>query len=627
MLLSVRALSKTFHLSQNGNREVTPFREVSFEVKQGTFLGITGPSGVGKSSILKCVYRTYLSTSGHIYYRSADNGVVDLAGMPERSVIHLRKREIGYVSQFLRVIPRVSALRLVAERLQSAGIARDQAADRAGAMLERMQLPRRLWDSHPASFSGGEQQRLNLARAAIVSPRLLILDEPTASLDAVSKASVLELLQDMKRQGTTMLGVFHDIAFMERIADQLLDLRVSNLSIKGQGVMTTIIRGGKLVLPDEVIEGDAVLEAGAIARIVPGGVSARELERAEEVIEAASCFVMPGMIDIHNDAAEKEVQPRPGAVFPMKQAYFELDKKLAAVGITTIYHSVRLCQGDGVREEALNLTIIESIRKLAVLRASVRHRIHLRYEITYFDGLAALERLLAQRAIQLLSYMDHTPGQGQYREVGSFKQYKKKMYGISEEDSARLIANMQKLQAKVDWSRLRQIAVAASEQGIALASHDDDSPEKIGFMQKLGLVITEFPLNLETALFARAQGIHAAVGAPNVVRGGSTGNNLRAIEAIEAKGADILCSDYSPSSMLPAVFKLAESGIGLPEAVRMVSLNPAEALGISERQGAVSPGRSADLLIVELIEGYPVVKRTLVDGHTVYRAAFVPGNR
>jgi alpha-D-ribose 1-methylphosphonate 5-triphosphate synthase subunit PhnL len=227
MLLSVRALSKTFHLSQNGNMEVTPFREVSFEIKQGTFLGITGPSGVGKSSILKCIYRTYLPTSGHVYYQSANNGVMDLADMPERSIIHLRKREIGYVSQFLRVIPRVSALRLVAERLQSTGVARDHAVDQAEAMLERMQLPRRLWDCHPASFSGGEQQRINLAKATIVKPRLLILDEPTASLDAVSKACVLELLQDMKRQGTTMLGVFHDIDFMEHIADQLLDLRIS----------------------------------------------------------------------------------------------------------------------------------------------------------------------------------------------------------------------------------------------------------------------------------------------------------------------------------------------------------------------------------------------------------------
>jgi alpha-D-ribose 1-methylphosphonate 5-triphosphate synthase subunit PhnL len=224
-MLKVTGLTKQFQLSLSHDMKVNPFQNLSFEIAKGKFMGIAGPSGIGKSSILKCIYRTYLPTSGEIKYDSAYYGPIDLARAAEREISHLRKNEISYVSQFLKVIPRVSAVDIVAEKLLPSGLSIEAARLQAEEMLERLRIPRKLFEAFPATFSGGEQQRVNLARAFIVRPRLLILDEPTASLDKETKQSVLELLSEMKAQGTTMIGVFHDWDVMERIADDILDLQ------------------------------------------------------------------------------------------------------------------------------------------------------------------------------------------------------------------------------------------------------------------------------------------------------------------------------------------------------------------------------------------------------------------
>ncbi len=204
---------------------VTPFHDITFHVPEGTFMGIAGPSGIGKSSILKCIYRTYITTSGNIWYKSLRYGEIDLSTATERQMIHLRKNEIGYVTQFLKVIPRVSALDVVAEPLLPFGYSLEDARSAARKLLERLLIPEELWNGFPATFSGGERQRINLAKAFIVRPRLLILDEPTASLDNDTKQSVLAILKEMKEQGTTMIGVFHDWDMMEQVADNIYDLR------------------------------------------------------------------------------------------------------------------------------------------------------------------------------------------------------------------------------------------------------------------------------------------------------------------------------------------------------------------------------------------------------------------
>ncbi|MFC0331796.1 phosphonate C-P lyase system protein PhnL [Paenibacillus sepulcri] len=223
-MLEVINLTKSFelHVSQVG--KVYPIRELSFNVRQSRFLGIAGPSGIGKSTILKCIYRTYVPSSGQIWYDSLQEGRIDLAQADDRTMIRLRERELGYVSQFLKVIPRVPALDVVAEKLLPLGWSQTDARKEAEQMLERLRIPQKLWQAFPATFSGGEQQRVNLARAFIVRPRLMILDEPTASLDRETTSAVIEMLQAMKQEGTTMVGIFHDWDVMEQVADDILDI-------------------------------------------------------------------------------------------------------------------------------------------------------------------------------------------------------------------------------------------------------------------------------------------------------------------------------------------------------------------------------------------------------------------
>jgi alpha-D-ribose 1-methylphosphonate 5-triphosphate synthase subunit PhnL len=231
-LLQVAGLVKHFTLHTMNHRLITGCRELNFELYPGQFLGIYGPSGAGKSTILKCIYRTYLPTGGQILYHSQLCGAVDLVRATEQQILALRHREIGYISQFLQVIPRVSALQVVAEALLQRGAASCEALQKAAVLLDRLQLPEELWDASPATFSGGERQRVNIARGVISEPCLLLLDEPTASLDVKMQQVVLQILAELKQKGSTMVGIFHDLELMRQIAD----LKLSMLD----GVLTAV---------------------------------------------------------------------------------------------------------------------------------------------------------------------------------------------------------------------------------------------------------------------------------------------------------------------------------------------------------------------------------------------------
>ncbi|MBV5338191.1 MAG: ATP-binding cassette domain-containing protein [Deltaproteobacteria bacterium] len=208
-----------------GEKNISACRNVSFNVPKGSFLGLSGPSGAGKSTVLKCIYRTYLPGSGSVWYDSAEYGRIDLATLPDRAVIDIRTREMGYVSQFLKVIPRVSALDVVMEPILARnGVSRDEARIRAVGLLERLRIPEHLFDAYPATFSGGEQQRINIAHAVSWKPRLLLLDEPTASLDSGSVELVLDILRELRREGTTMIGIFHDTELMASVTDSVFTI-------------------------------------------------------------------------------------------------------------------------------------------------------------------------------------------------------------------------------------------------------------------------------------------------------------------------------------------------------------------------------------------------------------------
>ncbi|WP_107995596.1 phosphonate C-P lyase system protein PhnL [Trichococcus paludicola] len=217
-LIELQGLQKAF-TTHHLNQTMTAVADISFGLEKGKFLGIVGKSGSGKSTIIKCIYRTYLPQDGQIYYDSEAFGKIDLVTASERQIIHLRKNEIGYVSQFLSVMPRTTTLELVEQSLLETGVDEKTATLRAKEALRHFDIAEALWDSYPNTFSGGEKLRLNIARATVKNPRLLLLDEPTASLDNESKQKVREVIQKLKAGGTTLLGIFHDLEFMEGLCD------------------------------------------------------------------------------------------------------------------------------------------------------------------------------------------------------------------------------------------------------------------------------------------------------------------------------------------------------------------------------------------------------------------------
>lgn len=221
--LAIDNVGKTFTMHLQGGARLPVVRDVSLAVAPGECVVLGGPSGAGKSSLLKIVYGNYRCDDGHVWVRDGDERV-DVARAAPRRVLRLRRTTLGYVSQFLRVIPRVSALDLVAQAAVEQGAAPADAADRAAALLERLNVPRRLWSLPPATFSGGEQQRVNIARGFVAEHPVLLLDEPTASLDARNRAAVVELIHDKKRRGVAILGIFHDEDVRDRVADRVVDV-------------------------------------------------------------------------------------------------------------------------------------------------------------------------------------------------------------------------------------------------------------------------------------------------------------------------------------------------------------------------------------------------------------------
>lgn len=218
-LLEIEGLKKSFTMHVT-KREIHACQNIDLTLKKGEFIGITGKSGSGKSTILKGIYRTNLPQSGCIYYDSEAYGILDLCKASERQMIYLRKHEIGYVSQFLKIMPRTTAREIIEQAVLDLGKSKEEAAQEALVMLQHFELDPSLWDTYPNTFSGGEKLRLNIAAAMVKKPRLLLLDEPTASLDHGSKLKVRDLIEQLKDEGTTMLGIFHDLEFMDGLCDQ-----------------------------------------------------------------------------------------------------------------------------------------------------------------------------------------------------------------------------------------------------------------------------------------------------------------------------------------------------------------------------------------------------------------------
>lgn len=222
-LLEMRGVEKTFVLHTQGGARLPVLHGVSLVVEKGECVVLTDPSGSGKSTLLRSAYGNYKPQAGHILVRHAGE-TVDIVSAPPRVILDVRRRTLGYVSQFLRVIPRVPAMDVVAEPLRAQGVNGEEARRRARAMLDRLRIPERLWPLSPVTFSGGEQQRVNVARVLVAQYPLLLLDEPTASLDAEARMLVLDLIAEARDRGAAILATVHDPDSRARISTRTLTL-------------------------------------------------------------------------------------------------------------------------------------------------------------------------------------------------------------------------------------------------------------------------------------------------------------------------------------------------------------------------------------------------------------------
>ncbi len=380
-----------------------------------------------------------------------------------------------------------------------------------------------------------------------------------------------------------------------------------------------VIKNGVLVLEDQLIDGYHLVMEGD--RII--GIDNKEIDSEAEVFDAEGAYVMPGFIDIHSDYIERMISPRPTVMMDFSWSLKEVERILLGHGITTMYHSLSLYKVETfgskqIRQLDNALRLIDTIDSYSKQSALLHHRVHARLELDYLSVVDDVLRLIDERKIQLLSFMDHTPGQGQYRDI---EIYRKSIGGYHDKTETEIDELIQTRinTALMTEETIRMIAEKALAAKIPLASHDDDTLAKVDLMESMGCTISEFPITLEVAKDAARRGLATVAGAPNVLLGQSHSGNLSALEGISARSIQILCSDYYPSSLVSALFKIKEvCRWQLPEVVKLLTLNPAKALGEDDRLGSLQIGKQADVLIVRHDEGYSSVQMVFVSGNPVF---------
>lgn len=381
--------------------------------------------------------------------------------------------------------------------------------------------------------------------------------------------------------------------------------------------MRYILRSQRVLLESTIRPADIVIEDDRIAAIKPPTPNA-----AGQIADAGNRLIVPGFVDLHSDAVEKEIEPRPGAQFPIRSAIVELDKKLAMAGITTMFHAVAFNEEAlvGTRGTQTAARLIEEIGALNSSLLSVDNLIHARYEITSFSSVPALIDLMEKRRVHMISLMDHSPGQGQFKSIEKWKQYHVPVYDLAEHEVDDILS-LQADKKNRCMGYLDEITGCARHHGLLIASHDDDTCEKVDLMAEIGVTVAEFPLNIETAGHAKAKNMATGMGAPNVVRGRSQSGNISARNLIQESCCDFLCSDYHPTSMLQAVYAMsAELGIPLASAFSYITSTPAAIAGLIDR-GTLTPGKLADMVVIE-DANIPKVVTTIKNGQPVYNSSF-----
>jgi len=376
----------------------------------------------------------------------------------------------------------------------------------------------------------------------------------------------------------------------------------------------TILANARLILPDGDMPGSVTLADGRIVEIAEGGAV-----RPGAVDCGGDCLA-PGLIELHTDNLERHMQPRPGVHWPLRPAVVAHDAELAANGITTVFDALRVGSVVSDRKARYGKYARDVLTQILALRAAgqlrISHFVHLRAEICSETLLEELAEFGPEDRVGIVSLMDHTPGQRQFRELGKLREYLVGKYGMSEDEMATHFAHLQGIKAELGAAHEAGAVAHARRLGATLASHDDTTLADVEASASHGVKVAEFPTTEEAAAASKASGIAVMMGAPNLLRGGSHSGNVAASALADEGLLDILSSDYAPSALLMGAVRLGLERQDLAFGLRTVTAAPADAIGLPDR-GRIAPGLRADLVRFALAEGLPIARATWVQGRRV----------
>lgn len=380
--------------------------------------------------------------------------------------------------------------------------------------------------------------------------------------------------------------------------------------------MQTILRSKKVLIDKKFQAADIVIQGSVITAV-------QDYKSIDIAIDLGERRIVPGFVDLHSDSIEKEIEPRPGARFPLKMAIVELDKKLAMAGITTIYHAVsfndaQLSKGRGTQDAK---ELIEKIHEINNEQLRVENLIHIRFEITSDGSVETIKKLIKEKKAAMFSIMDHSPGQGQFKTIEAWKKYHLNAYVMNEEEIENYLKDKTNKNKSDHSTHTENLVRLALQQNLPVLSHDDDSSEKLNALKALGIHISEFPLSIEVAKAAKQMQIATGMGAPNVVRGGSQSGNIAAKDLIANGACDYLCSDYHIPSMLLSPYRLKEDiDLDLAAGFAMISTTPAALASLKNKEqkiGEIKEGFMADIAVIDELF-FPKVVLTIKNGEIVY---------
>jgi alpha-D-ribose 1-methylphosphonate 5-triphosphate diphosphatase len=375
------------------------------------------------------------------------------------------------------------------------------------------------------------------------------------------------------------------------------------------------LTNARIVLDDGVIHGTLIARNGMIRLVEEGST------QAPGAIDCEGDYVVPGLIELHTDNLEKHLMPRAGVIWPSIPAVLTHDAQVVAAGITTVFDALSVgdLEEESVRIETLRSTYDAILDGQATGALRADHWIHLRCELAYPRLMEALEPLMDHGSVRLLSLMDHTPGQRQYRDLAQYRKYYSKNHmSWTEDEFADVVKRRTEQQATYSAKHESAVLTMAHGRNMVLASHDDTDAQQVDHARNIGVTISEFPTTQEAADAAHAHGLTTVMGAPNVVRGGSHSGNVAALELARTDRLDMLSSDYVPASLLHGAYILhTQAGWSMPKAMATVSRNPAKALGFEDR-GSLKTGMRADVVRMREVGGLPIVRNVWVNGQRAF---------